>query len=185
MTYQLTDTVAGTASVADLSGLAFFAPVLAFLAVFAILYAVLINIKILGEYRLGIAFISFVFASIFAISTSFTNWVLNSVAFFGVLLVALFSIMLLGSLVSTDMIPRKFLVWLFAIVMIVVFIASGIHFSTGNIVNYLPGPFYGVGDGVDPDTLFFFDWLYSPPIAGAIGLIIAAVVVSFILIKYN
>lgn len=168
----------------DLSGVTFLAPILAFLIVIIIMFALLKKSEILGENDWINVFISLFVGAIFVGINSVRELVLNVIPWFAVLLVAIFVIMaLLGLMGKTDDVLGKGLGWFFVIVMLGIFVISGIKVFSESIVPYLPGPFFGVGSGVDEQLLFFFSWLYSPEVFGAVALIISAIAVSFVLIK--
>jgi len=183
MTYHIMTDVATSAG-ADVSAVAVLAPILAFLVVVIVLTAILNKSKILGDNIWISVFVSLFIAAIFVTFTSVRDLLLTAIPWFAVLLMALFFILVLTGLMGkTEDIAGKGLGWFFVIVLIAVFLIAGIKVYASTIGVYVPGPFYGF-DG-DPQILAFTDWFYSPPVIGAVGLIIAAVAVSFVLIKFS
>ena len=174
---------AGQTGQADVSAIGFLGPILAFLVVVIVLTAVLQKSKVLGDNVWVSVFISLFVSAIFVTVTSVRGLLLTVIPWFAVLLIAVFFILVLTTFVSEDGVPKAFLVWLFIIVMVLVFLFAGINIYAGSIGSYVPGPFYGLD--ADPDLLIFFDWFYSPPVIGAFWLIVAAVVVGWVLIKFS
>ena len=108
---------------ADVSSFVYFAPVLVFLVVFAIMVALLHKTKLLGENMYLQIFFSFVIATIFITASSVKQLVLNVIPWFAVLLIALFLIMaLLGFMGKTDIGKSRGLSWVFIILLILVFL---------------------------------------------------------------
>ena len=167
---------------ADVSAFVYFLPILAFLIVFAIMLAVLNKTKLLGENIYVQLFFSFVIATIFVTATSVRQLVLNVLPWFAVLIIALFLLMvLIGFIGKTDFTVGKGAGWVFVILLIIIFLVSGIKVFSGTIGPYIPGsPTAGTGD---PTLTNFFGWLYSPQVAGAFLLIIVAALVSWVLVK--
>ncbi len=167
---------------ADVSAFVYFAPILAFLIVFAIMLAILHKTKLIGENIYVQLFFSFVIATVFVTATSVRQLVLNVIPWFAVLIIALFLMMvLIGFMGKTDTMIGKGFAWIFVILLIITFLVSGIKVFSSTVGPYIPGsPTAGTGD---PTLTNFFDWLYSPQVAGAILLIIVAALVSWVLVK--
>ena len=166
---------------ADVSAFVYFLPIFAFLVVFAIVFAVLSMYKIIGENVFFQLFFSFVVATIFVTASSASQVVLNVIPWFAVLVVAMLLLLFLVKFIDKSEIIGKGFGWAFVVLLIVVFIVSGVKVFSGTIGPYLPGA-QDVSDA-DPNLLNFFDWLYSPRVAGAFLLIIVAVLVSWLLVK--
>lgn len=169
--------------VADVSAFVYFAPILAFLIVFAIMLAILNKTKLLGENIYIQLFFSFVIATIFVTATSVRQLVLNVVPWFAVLLIALFLLMALVGFMGDGGkgIIGKGVGWVFVILLIIIFLVSGVKVFSSTVGPYIPGsPTAGTGD---PTLTTFFDWLYSPQVTGAFLLIIVAALVSWVLVK--
>ena len=168
---------------ADVSAIGFLAPVLVFLIVTIVLTALLKKTKILGENIWVSIFISLFIAAIFVAFDSLRELLLSVIPWFAVLLIALFFILILTTFACSDGVPKKFLLWFFLIGIIVVFLVAGIKVFGGSISSYVPGPYYGYN--ANPQLFLFFDWFYSPQILGAFWLIVAAITVSWVLIKFS
>ena len=76
----------------DISGIAYFAPIFAFLLVFAVVFAVLWKLKIIGESKWGILFVSFLIATIFISAAGVKDYVLSVTPWFAILILSLFFI---------------------------------------------------------------------------------------------
>jgi len=191
MTHELPPQViidAGQAatSTADVSALAFLSPIFAFLAVFVIMFALLMKTKLLGDdsHPWINLFVSFIIGILFVAVSPLREFVLIVVPWFAILLLGIFFIMVLvGLMGKTDDVIGKGLAWFFIIILIGIFVVSGAFVFSDNIFPYLPGPDFGI-DG-DPETLVFFSWLYSPKVSGAILLLVLAGAVGFVLIKFT
>jgi len=193
MTYHIvTRAVSGAASEtvtsgADGLGLGIWVPILAFLFVFVIMFALLMKTKVLGESPWIVVFISLFIAIIFASVGSVRQLVLGIVPWFAVLVIILFSILVLIGFIGggAEGIAGKGLGLIFIIIFLVIVLILGLNVFGGDASAYLPGPFFGVGEDTSPGFLLFFSWLYSPRIASSIGLIISAIVVTWILIAFG
>ena len=168
---------------ADVSAVSFLGPILVFLVVVIVLTAILTKIKILGENIWVNVFVSLFIAGIFVVVDSIRDFLLNVIPWFAVLLMAIFFILVLATFINADDVPGKFLIWVFLIVMIVVFVIVGVKVFAGSVVSYLPGNYYS--HDADPEVLVFTNWFYSPSIFGAFWLIITAIVVSIVLVKFG
>ncbi len=167
---------------ADVSAFVYFLPILSFLVVFTIMLAVLNKTKILGENLYIQLFFSFVMATIFVTATSVRQLVLNVLPWFAVLLTALFLLMvLIGFMGKTDAMIGSGVGWIFIVILIIIFLVSGVKVFSGTLGPYLPGsPTLGTGD---PTLTNFFEWVYSPQVGGALLLIMTAALVSWVLVK--
>lgn len=189
MTYHIVTRAASDAasvtatSGADGVGLGVWAPILAFLLVFVILFVLLMKTKVLGESLWGSVFISLIIAIIFISFSGVRQFVLGIVPWFAVLVIILFSILVLIGLIGggAEGIAGKGLGLLFIIVFIIIVILVGVKAFTGSIMPFLPETSFSTGDA-DPQSLLFFNWLYSAKIGGSILLIIAAIIMTWILI---
>jgi len=170
--------------VADVSVVTYFAPILAFFIVFVLMYALLNKTKVIGENTWILLFVSFIIATIFVTAGSVSQVLLNVIPWFAILVVALFFILLLSGFVGEIDAIRKGVNWFFVILLVLVFIISGVKVFSHTLSPYLPGPYFGAGDA-DPQVLFFLDWLYTPRIIGAVLLLGLAALVSWVLVKYG
>jgi len=164
---------------ADLSGISYFLPILGFLIVWIIVYAVLNKTKIIEQQWLQI-FVAFIFSTIFVAAVGPREYVVNITAWFAVFLVSLFLIMVIMGLVGKDMnFMNKGIGVAFVILVILMFIVSAIIIFSDSLGPYLPWN-YGTGN---PDASRITNWLYSERVMGAVLLIIVSAIVSWILVK--
>jgi hypothetical protein len=166
------------AEVADLSGISYFLPILSFLVVFIIVFAVLNKTKLLGENKWWQLFVSFIIATIFVSAAGARDYVLNIIPWFGVLIVSFVLILAVVAFIGEplkDM--HKGLGIAFVIILILAFLVSAIFVFSDYIAPYLPWNYPAGGGSV------LADWLYSPRVFGAILLLIVSAVVSWILVK--
>ena len=166
---------------ADVSAFVYFLPIFAFLIVFAIVFAVLNKFKLIGENMFFQLFFSFVVATIFVTASSARQVVLNVIPWFAVLIVAMLLLLLLVNFIGKADIIGKGFGWVFVVLLIIIFLVSGIKVFSSTISPYLPGA--SETNTADPNLLNFFDWIYSPQVSGAFLLILSAVLVSWLLTK--
>ncbi len=166
----------------DLSAFAHVVPVFAFLLVFIVAAAILSTQEILGKSKWIAVFIAFFIASIFVATINARVYVETITPWFAAMLISLFFVLMLTSLVgkSADTFHKPIGI-IFIILMGIIFIISGFIVFSNIIIPYLPGPSYGLG--ARPETLYFFDWFYSPPVLGTLILIIASAIVTWIVVK--
>lgn len=170
--------------VADLTSFVYFAPVLAFLAVFGIMFALLTKTKILSDKPPMNIFISFVIATIFITAGSVRQLVLNVIPWFAVLLIALFLIMaLVGFMGKTEAVMGKGVAWIFVVLLILVFLVSGIKVFSNSLAPYWPTATYEDVSAGDPGLVGFFSWLYSPRVKGFFLLIGVAAFTTWVLVR--
>lgn len=171
---------------ADVSSFVYFSPVLVFLAVFAIMTALLHKTKLLNDSLPLNIFVSFVIATIFITASSATKLLLNIIPWFAVLLIALFLIMLLVANVKDgNAIVGKGIGWVFVILLIIVFLVSGIKVFAHTLAPYWPSATYDEVSGGDPQLVSFFAWLYSPQVKGFFLIVVVAAFTTWFLVKYS
>lgn len=169
---------------ADVSAFVYFAPILAFLLVFAIMLALLHKLKLVGENIYVQLFMSFVIATIFITAGGVRQLVLSVIPWFAVLLIALFLIMILVNFMGKqEMVIGKGFAWVFVVLLIIIFLVAGIKVFSGTLGPYLPWASVNDVQDADPALVGFFGWLYSPPVTGFILLVIVAALVSWVLVK--
>jgi hypothetical protein len=112
--------------VASLSALSWFLPIISFLLVFVLVYAVLIKTKVLGDNTFVALMISFIFAIFFIINAKLVEFVQMNVAWFVVFFVCSFMIMLLIAFTQgkVDVIMKPIVAWVLLAVLLVVFAIS-------------------------------------------------------------
>ena len=117
---------------ASLSAIGYFVPIFAFLLVFIVVYALLMKTKILGESSAVMLFISFVLASFFIVQASLVDFIQFSSAWFGVIVIVVFFLMLVLAFLPGDS-PLGFLTkndwfsWAMLIVILVLFVISAAY----------------------------------------------------------
>lgn len=167
----------------DLSFINYFAPILAFLIVFIVMFALLLKLEIMKDHKWANIFVSFVIASIFVSSAGTRQLTLTIIPWFAVLVICLFLIVVLLSFMGkmSDS-TSKGIGIAFLVLIGLVFLVSAFVVFNETLINYLPGEDFGNGDS-NPAAINLLDWLYSPRIAGAILLIVIAAIVSYVLVK--
>lgn len=164
------------------SSLILIAPVFAYLLVALVVGAVLWKTKILGESKPIMWLVALIVAALFVSFAGAKDFVITLIPWVAVLIVSfVFLVLLIGVVGTKTEGMHKGLGIAFLVMFGIAFLVSAYLVFSGVIVRYLPGPFFGVG--ADPETMFFFAWLYSPRVFGAILLIIASVVAAFVLTK--
>ena len=166
----------------DLSGLSFFMPVVSFLFVFVVIYALLVKTKIIGDSNFVHLLISFIVAIVFISFSSMELFVRTVIPWFAVLIIVLFLVLLLGLFSSKDWVPQSWLGWVFVGLLGLVFLISAIKvfnpvFHPDLILTSGVG---GYGNYLGGQVIDFFT---SSKVAGSFLLIIVAVVVSWVLTK--
>jgi len=152
---------------ADLSLIQNYLPILSFLLVFTIVFAVLAKYKILGESKFVNLFVSFLTSTIFISLTSAREYVVSITPWFAVfIVVSLFILALVG---FSGKVPEGFtkgLGIILVIALLVVFLISAYNtFSSVPFVESLS------------------EWISKPRIYGALILLGLSAIVSWVLIK--
>jgi len=166
----------------DVSFIGYFGPILAFLIVFVVVYAILFKIKILGDHWASNLFVALVVAAIFVAAAGARDFTLTVIPWFAVVVISLvFLMVIIGFVGKEAAFMNKTVGVIFVIVLGLVFLISAFVVFSESITPYLPGPSFGGGDNMGATA--FFDWLYSPRVGGAILLIVIAAIVSAVLVK--
>ena len=161
---------------ADVSAVTYFAPIAAFLIVFLVSFAILHKSKLLGESKWVNLFVSFVIAALFISVASLRLYVQTITPWFGALLVSLFFILALLGLIGGADKTHGFLRGFFLVAAILIFLISGVVVFSDTLAPWLPGTPESFGNPVS-------SWVYSPPVVGAIILIVIAGAVSWALVR--
>lgn len=165
--------------VVDVSGISYFAPILAFLIVFIILFALLNKTKLIGENAFFQIFVSFVIATVFVSAAGVREYVLTITPWFALLVVSLFFILFVIGFVGKPVEGMaKGIGIFFVIVLIIIFLVSGFVVFSDFIVPYLPG---GTGEGADPALFRLSNEFYTSRVFGAVLLLGIGIFVSWIL----
>ncbi len=170
---------------ADVSAFVYFLPIFAFLIVFALMFAVLAKTQFLGENKFFQLMFAFIIATIFVTASSARQVVLNVIPWFAVLIIAMLLLLTMINFMNKgDMITKTAgFGWLFIILLIIIFFVSGVKVFSSTLGPYLPGALQTETSNADPTLLNFFDWLYSPRVAGFFLIAIVAAIVSWVLVK--
>jgi|SRR3989344_2463363 len=164
----------------DVSGISYFLPIISFLVVWIIVFAILNKTKIIEQPILQ-TFVAFLFATIFVAAVGPREYIINVSAWFAVFLISLFLIMLIMGLVGKDMsFMNKGIGVAFVIIVILMFIISAIVIFSDYLGPYLPWSYSSSGNS---DASAITSWLYSARVMGAVLLIVVSAVVSWILVK--
>jgi hypothetical protein len=161
----------------DVSGLSYFSPVIAFLLVTSVSFAVLLKTKIFGEHKLGLLFVSFLIATLFIFVAGARSYVETVTPWFVILLISLFFILLLSGFSGS--VPKGFNTGLgisFTVLLLLIFLVSGVVVFSDSLAPYLPG-------NVEYRTTPLSSWFYSSHVFGAIILLIVAGIASVVLLK--
>jgi hypothetical protein len=166
----------------DLSTISFFLPLISFLLVFIFSYAVLKKVDLLGDNPWVQLFVSFLISSIFVAASGSVSFVQNALPWVAVLLVSMVLILMFTGFVGGDLEKvGKSVGTIFVVLLFIVFIVTALVVYSAYVIPYLPGNL-GLYEGSDT-ALNFFDWLYSPRVAGAILLLVVSALVSWVLVK--
>lgn len=158
--------------------LAYFTPILAFLLVITLVYAVLAKTKILGENASLNFLISFVIALVFLVTPLARTYTLNVTPWLAVFLVCLFFFLLIITFVHPNfetVLKSKWLAVSMVVLLLAIFVVSGINVF-GSLINQYLGEI-GLSLGSIKDTLL------QPSILGILALLVIGIVLSFWLSK--
>jgi len=164
----------------DVTAITYFAPLIAFLLVWVVMFAVLNKFEVLGENKFIQTFVSLLIAVIFVSVAGVREYVLTVTPWFAVLIISVLFILALTGFVGTTESVKKGVGVVFLILLVIVFLVSAVVVFSGVIGPYLPGTSLGGGD---TEIVRFTDWLYSPRVAGAIILIVVSALVAWVLVK--
>ncbi len=165
----------------DITGLSYFGPILAFLIVLAILFALLNKTKLLGESLFVQFFISFVIATIFVSAAGVREYVLTITPWFGMLIISLFFILfILGFVGKPAEFMHKGVGVAFILVLIIIFLISGFIVFSEVIAPYLPG---SSGAGADPNLFRLSREIYNTRAFGAILLLVIGAGAGWLMIR--
>lgn len=158
----------------DISGISYFAPILAFLVVFVVVFALLNKTKLLGESGGIQLFVSFLIATIFVSAGGVRDYVLTITPWFGALVVSLFFVLFLLGFVGKPIEGMtKGIGIVFVSALVVVFLVSGFVVFSNVLWPYLPG-------GGNVASL---REIYNSRAFGALLLVGLSALVSWVLVK--
>lgn len=163
--------VKGNKMAADITGISYFAPLMAFLIVFIIMFALLYKTKLLGENAWVQLFMSLIVATVFVSAAGVRDYVLTITPWFGVLVVSLFFILFIVGFVGK---PAEFMqkgIGIIAVlILIIIFLVSGFIIFSESIRPFLPGGSVG-------------QEIYSSRVFGALLLVVISAIVSWVLVR--
>lgn len=150
----------------DVSGFAYFLPLLSFLLVFIVAYSVLNKTKLVGENQWMQLFVSFVISTMFVLAVRPREYILDIVPWFAILIITLFFVLAMtgfvGGLESFGKGIGKALIW----VMLALFLLSA-YFVYSDILRESE----------------FVGWVFSSKVLGAIILLGISALVAWVLVK--
>ncbi len=164
---------------ADLSGVTYFAPIVAFLIVFLVCALLFLKVKILGDNKWMAIFVSLLIAALFVSFGSVRRYVEVVTPWFAVFMISLFFILMIVAFSFQGKIPEGFqkgLGLLFVLGLLAAFIISGVTIFSSELGFWLPGSIESFDNPL-------YAWISSPPILGAIILIVLTAAVSWVLVK--
>ena len=165
----------------DISGISYFAPLLAFLIVFIIMFALLNKTKLLGENAWVQLFVSFLVSTIFVSAAGVREYVLTITPWFAVLIVSLFFVLFIIGFVGKDAaFMHKGIGIISVLLLVVVFLVSGFVVFSAVLTPYLPG---SSGTGANPDFFRLTRDIYGTRVFGAMLLLGISALVSWVLVK--
>ncbi|MEM2956181.1 MAG: hypothetical protein QW041_01215 [Candidatus Pacearchaeota archaeon] len=153
-------------------------PIMAFLFVFFVTYALLAKIRILGENNFIHLFISFIIAIIFAISPGAKEFTVMTMPWIAVLLVIIFSVLIAFAFVKgsiEDIVKSSAVAIIIVTIVLLIFFISALNVFGPFFSQYMPGPEQKPG---------IISFLINPAVLGAIILLIIAAITSWILTKH-
>ena len=152
-------------------------PILAFLLVFLVTFALLAKTKILGGSNFLHFFLSFVISIIFVVSPSAKEYTIMTIPWIAVLIIALFVILLTLALVKgsiDDLVKSPVVAIMLVVVVLIIFFIAALNVFGPFFSQYMPGP------NQKPGLISF---LINPAVLGGIILLIIAAVASYVLTK--
>lgn len=124
------------------AGVTLFLPVFAFLLVFAVTYGLLSKTKIIGEKKFVHILVSFSVAIIFLASTSAVQYAKVTTGWFAAFIISLLFITLIVGIMPGKMeeVLTKGFTWFIVVVLIIIFVFSGVYVFKDIINTYLSKP---------------------------------------------
>lgn len=164
----------------DLTGISYFLPVISFLVIFVVSFAVMVKAKMFESKFLQVL-IAFLIAVVFITIGGARSYVENVVPWFAVVLVSFFLMLLIFGLAGKSIESWEGPVGkIFVVVLFVVFVISALFVFSSSIAPYLP---WAESYKSTNSSSYFTDWLYSPRNGGAVLLLIISAIVAWVLVK--
>jgi hypothetical protein len=148
-------------------------PIMAFLLVFLVTYALLAKTKILGGNSFLHIFVSFIMAIVFIVSPSATGFTILATPWIAVTLVMIFFVLVLFAFVHgniEDVVKSPIVTIILVAVILIIFIVAAVNAF---------GPFFLQTE----EKTGLIGFLISPTILGGIILLIIAAIASWVLTK--
>jgi len=161
----------------DITGLNFFMPVISFLLVVLVVYAILLKIKILGEHKFFNLFVSFLMGVIFISFSSLELYLESVTPWFVTLFILVFFILLIAGFAGggTDWIMNKWFGLAVVIILVIIFLVAGIR-----IFNPIFHPDLGIASGSGTSIIEQIkDFLWTGKVIGSLSLLIIAGLVAW------
>ena len=152
-------------------------PIMAFMFVFLVTYALLAKTNLLGGNTFIHFFVSFIIAILFAMSPTATEFTVMTIPWIAVLLVAVLSILLAFALLKgnlEDIVKSPLVAMLIVVIALIIFLVSALNVFGPFFAQYMPGPQQQAG---------LISFLIHPSVLGAIILVIIAAIASWVLTK--
>ncbi len=151
----------------DVSLIQTYLPILSFLLVFTVVFAILAKYKIIGESKFVNLFVSFLIATIFVSLTSAREYVVSITPWFAVfVIVSLFLLSLLGLFGKVPEGLKTGVGVVTVIALLIVFLISAYY-------TFSSTPFF----------VALSDWVSKPRVYGILLLVLSSALVSWVLIK--
>jgi len=165
----------------DFSPIRAILPIFGFLLVWIVMYLVLWKIKVLGENKWALIFVSLLIG-VFFIAFSRGEKLLESVTpWFAVIVIMIFFVLVIMMFIGVDMKNyNKGLMVVFLVIMAIVFLVSFYFVYNDILYYYLPG---SPDSGLDNVGANFKNWLWSVNTIGTVVLIVLAALAAWILTR--
>jgi hypothetical protein len=151
----------------DVSLIQNYLPILSFLLVFVVVFALLAKSKILGESKFVNLFVSFLVATIFVSLTSAREYVISITPWFAVFVLISLFVLVLAAVAGK--VPEVFTK------------GVGIAVTIGLLILFLVSAYYTFSS--TPFVEQLADWVSSPRVYGILLLVATSAIVSWVLIK--
>jgi hypothetical protein len=167
----------------DVSGLSYILPIVSFLFVTLIVYAILDKTKILGENKWINAIIGILLGFMFVVVASIREYITTVIPWLIVLLITMFFIIILISFSQkdADKLIKPGFSWVFVILLVIIFIIAAIK-----VFNPVLSPFFYGAYEPSPGNFVIgsvADFIMSSQFWGTLLLVVIAVIVAFIITR--
>jgi len=152
-------------------------PILAFLLVFIVTYALLAKTKILGSTNFIHLFLSFIIAIVFVVSPSAREYTVMTVPWIAVMIIILFIALTVIMFVRgniDDIVKSPIVAVLLVVAILIIFFISALNVFGPFFSQYAPGPEQKPG---------LISFIINPAVLGGIILLVIAGITSWVLTK--